>query len=907
MNSNNLQFLEEQEQQEFSQQQQQQQQQQLQGDYQENNNFDTLFTGKLQEMQQIQQQKVKSLEKQIIEKNGLLQEKDQKFQELENDFNYNLQVIEQRDRDIEELVEKMKQLKDILIDKLQQNMQNSINQAINKMENEYQIKQQNLENIINELKEQKQNKEIEHQKQNDRILNDNENLYQQLNNLKQENLEIEKKSQEEILNLRNQITEKNFVIQSLERETENKKSSLTNWEKLMKEKIDDLQTEKQQILSEFQQYKLKHKQKLRELRETGEKRFEDLINENHDKLRKAENQIRDIMLERSHLEMVEKNLKQKLQEKDEKNKKDLDEIEKKARYSIKNLEEDKRQIKNDLEIREFHLKQLNEEKNEFNKKIEILQNKIQELEKQNQEFDKENKLQQGQKLQPIIEEKISKSMRIKASSYSDKQKQTKFSPKAQQKNYPDMENENNQEFFGDDDDQNEVLSQNYEKLFSEDQGPINPIRSLIQKDRDRYMANQSSQNFFSPSRNYSGKFAVYIKKLENDVGNYKILIENMTREMENVSNKVVFQQQEISLKNEEITHLRERVSQMQFDNMNLREKIMTYEKDKTMNFSILPEELGKIKAEIEKKDQEIDNLNKKLSKRNKEIQKLKEERETLIEISNNIRSKLQQYEDGEDNDQANDFDYSQYEKLQAQKEISIQRIQELEEELHRARNQIIRLKELDEKKSQFLEKQKIENQSQKVINHKGTQPMSVLAYNQHQRNREKTKSPPQKQFAQQNQKQPVNKIPKYDNFFDIDDFHQQRLSQFEKDINNFRKSIEDRNPLSINSQQKPIIQRGDNDPRDNTAQYVKVSNRISEGQQKIQDKLKQKQNNAHSQSPKKQLPKLKDFTKMKREFQDEVRLQNIEEQEQNLENTQINQQQQHVLDDIKSSDSFEKL
>lgn len=47
-----------------------------------------------------------------------------------------------------------------------------------------------------------------------------------------------------------------------------------------------------------------------------------------------------------------------------------------------------------------------------------------------------------------------------------------------------------------------------------------------------------------------------MKELEIDNNNYKILIENMTKEMESVSTKLMFSNQELQLAKEENLHLR---------------------------------------------------------------------------------------------------------------------------------------------------------------------------------------------------------------------------------------------------------------------------------------------------------------------------------------------------------------
>ena len=57
--------------------------------------------------------------------------------------------------------------------------------------------------------------------------------------------------------------------------------------------MEALQSEKEAINNEFLKYKIKHKQKLKELRLQAETRFDDLIKENSERLRKLEQDLKE--------------------------------------------------------------------------------------------------------------------------------------------------------------------------------------------------------------------------------------------------------------------------------------------------------------------------------------------------------------------------------------------------------------------------------------------------------------------------------------------------------------------------------------------------------------------------------------------------------------------------------------
>lgn len=249
-----------------------------------------------------------------------------------------------------------------------------------------------------------------------------------------------------------------------------------------------------------------------------------------------------------------------------------------------------------------------------------------------------------------------------------------------------------------DDELNEV--QSYVKMFTDDEGPV---KSIFNK--DKYLqVSEAGGNLMKTSqslKNMSTKYNHAVKQIkdyEAEIQNYKQIIDGMTKDMENVKTKQMLNNQEMNLIKEENMHLRTRISEYQMDLMQYKERLLRQDVDKGgQKFS---EDVAQKLAE---KDAELKKSLDKFSKLKQETDKLRAERDKLIEISNNLRSKLNEVEEhvGQADDEGENLDAQ---KLRSQNEVAYERIQELESTIASMRQEIEKWKKLDEEKQAIIEK-----------------------------------------------------------------------------------------------------------------------------------------------------------------------------------------------------------
>ncbi|EAR87061.2 hypothetical protein TTHERM_00418510 (macronuclear) [Tetrahymena thermophila SB210] len=779
--------------------------------------YEDMVAQKIQELQIIQGQEIKQLKQKLIEKEHIIQDLNDKFNKLEENFNYNLQVIDARDHDISELSAKMIELKQIcdqknfrieelekevqeasrgqdevkdrmaeknrlLYDKIEELKQevkfykNNYNQELLKhkesanrlsnmekimQENEQkvrlelenridQIKQQymteiqKLESLLEQAKRQKETHTSEIQTQNERLLKQNEELLAERIQLKAQLIEKERAQAQEIYERNARVQEALTLAQHAQQEAQNLKQANSGWDVVMREKLQIAQQEKEDILQMLNQHKQKSKQKIQNIREEGERRFEELIRENSARVKRLQQELRDTQQQNDFLSLSEKNLKEKLQEALSSNRREVEEIEHKNNLYLKNLEEDKRQLRNEIQIKEFQNNQLNEEIQREIKKYAMLEQEFKEQSDQLTQLEKENTM--------LIEELVLYKKNFPNVNFGQQMQRRSFYPLQQHQSPFKKEYEQAQG----------QKDESFEKLFSQDMGYVNVGSSLMGNNPH---PQQNFNEHIPLPENRSQPFEQFqkIKELEFDIKTYKDLIEDMTKEMERVKQKLEFNNQELRLSKEECIELRNRVSEQKLDIISMREKLQKYElENKELSKDILEKKTyEQIQQTIKLKDEAIETLKQKNNKYQKEINQLRRERESLSEISAQLKSKCIEYEERLEIGQYGDKGVDPQE-LRAQNQIFIQQLHQMELQLQNCEEELKKWQKIDVEKQQIIEQLKEELiQNNKLFKNKSIPALSVISHYNHMKRQEAA----QKQHPQQ----AFKNIPKYDQFEEIDD------------------------------------------------------------------------------------------------------------------------------------------
>lgn len=91
------------------------------------------------------------------------------------------------------------------------------------------------------------------------------------------------------------------------------------------------------------------------------------MREHGEKIRSLESQNKELLISNEHFAMSERVMKEKQQEMQNKCRREVEELEQKFKLMNKNFEEDRRQLKNDNDIKAFHLKQIADEREAIKK------------------------------------------------------------------------------------------------------------------------------------------------------------------------------------------------------------------------------------------------------------------------------------------------------------------------------------------------------------------------------------------------------------------------------------------------------------------------------------------------------------------------------------------------------------
>jgi hypothetical protein len=180
--------------------------------------LDTILKNKEQELKEIQMMKIRSLEAKLAEKDKNIAGLEQRYADLQQDFNYNLIVIEQRDKDISELCEKMNSLREILEEK---------------------------EKVIISLDEEKKNIQAAFQIDLKRIQEQTRPLYDKIEELKQENKFYKNSHNEETLQLGREVER---LKKALQTEVDEKELTKKNFENSLRQTLEANGKELQQRL-----------------------------------------------------------------------------------------------------------------------------------------------------------------------------------------------------------------------------------------------------------------------------------------------------------------------------------------------------------------------------------------------------------------------------------------------------------------------------------------------------------------------------------------------------------------------------------------------------------------------------------------------------------------------------------
>ncbi|KAL4500403.1 hypothetical protein ABPG72_003354 [Tetrahymena utriculariae] len=958
----------------------------------QNNNTNDQFQTKLLELQQIQIVKIKSLEKILAEKEGQIQFYEQKQYQLEKDFEFNLQVIEERDQDIHELSQKMLNLKQIVEEKnsyinsllqevenqkfnyhqsvqnfedqkgtfyekidqfkfenknlkarlgekideneklknqvseMKKSIDDKIKEALNAanqvaqekiqiLTNQLQILKKENEDSIKQQTEVRRSHDYSIQKQQDKLLLENENYLRMLNDEKLKNIEITKKLNEEISNLKQKIQDQQITVSTQQKEIEGFKASKNTWNALLKEKMEIVNNEKDKLQEKLSTKKHKYQQKLKEQKDSMDRKFQILNEDQNSQIRQFDQIIRELKIENEKLNLQCNNQTILLQDRERKYQKDVEEIEDKFRTFRKNQEQQFKQQINDKNVTDFHLKQKNEELQKWQKENSELKQKLDQFLKQIKEIENENELL----IQEIVkyrkqppnqnQQQQNQNNQIEINGINlDSQRQKK--PQNLQKGKKKINLNSSMQFEEDvlinqkntiqnDSNflQNQIEDESIEKIFTGDEGPVSPLRSknfnldflsnnksasllvnsILLKNKlnphnhtptyQKY--NESLQRKSNQPVGNNSKLQEKIASLESEIEAYRHLIETLALEMENVN------KESYRIKNEN-SELKQRIGELQMDIMNYREKLLKSD--------LIQRTAFEKEQEIEEKDKELQKVQKRVEKHKSEIERLKREREQLISISSDLREKLQEQEDIiEQKDEIitqykdnyifiNKFDMRKPTQLHmSQLEIlTEQGSKQLSNNNNNNNNDLNHpTKEEDEKDLSFnINKnynQKSNNHSQspnrnKNLQNKNTQKYQHSSSNQRSdsKNSKKNTSLEKQSHKKEGTSQKLFKkrLPKYDQFQEIDEFINTNTATKSQRVNNFFNSKNnddnqyydddehEKKQLYIQSLSKPILDRQEDEKQ---AQYIPNSLKATPSQleklEKIQDQKRLQSNN----------------------------------------------------------------
>lgn len=691
----------------------------------DNKDYDYLIKEKEQELREVQTLKIRGLETKVQEKEKQYELLELQYKELQRDFNHNLEVIRERDEDIQELSSHIVQLKE-LFEKKQKEFDSAYGSSqeeaktLKKEVSELRDKQRALYEKIDDLKHENkklkslQSDEVvrnrEEYEKKIKVLQDvireqeetiknstedfnnrlkaisaesaraNENFTKITENFKREKqvltedfsrkleamqqdaqkardefnratnefLAKEKEQHQRIVDLKSKLQESQATREILEKELTELKIKSRTWDSALNEKKDFYQAEIEKLTDKLARVKAKYKNKIEFLNNMSEKKIEDLIRENAARSRRFEEEIKQLAVEREKLVINEKTLRERLQEAEHKFNKELRYYEDRMNQLTRNFEQDHKKLENEKELKDYQINQLNENIRDLQKKLDEALKAEHELTAKANELERENNMMMEElayfrkefpnaKRSPII-------LNLQKATSPNRMKETQFSKTNGGKMHRD--------------------SDNYKKGEIED---IITEKSFIDQDFPEDTEFNSVMNKFSRPGMKQSQSVVKVlndqlEQTKREVEYYKELIEKMRVDVENVRYRMDTNNQELQVNKEENKNLKERITALQLENLNLKEKVLeatnrrneaellvrslTDKKERlTEEIDKLGKELEKLRAQNLKTEEENNALKQKAASAKTEIEKLKTEREQLIEISNNLRSKINKLED----------------------------------------------------------------------------------------------------------------------------------------------------------------------------------------------------------------------------------------------------------------------
>lgn len=708
--------------------------------------IESLINQKEQELREFQHLKIRGLENKVTEKEKQYELLELQYKELQRDFGHNVDVIRERDEDIQELVthitqlkalieskqkefdtvrtgtqeevkaasyelsqlrdkqrslyEKIddlkhenKKLKSLQSDEVQRNREeyekkikilqavireheetiklstDDFNQRLKNLSGDSTKANENFTKIIENVKREKQQLLEEFNKKLDILQTDNQKLRDEFNKSTHDFMAKDQEHHQKFVELKSKLQEAQAHRELAERELTELKVKSGTWDTNLRDKTDFYQREIESLTGKLISTKAKYKNKLNFISGLNEKKIEDLIRDNSERSRRFEEEIKRLVMDNEKLMMSEKMLKERLQEAEHRFNKELRFYEDRIGQLSRNNEQDQKKLANDKELKDYQINQLTEQIRELEKRIAESQKSNNELESKIRELEKENNIMieeiaSQRKEQPHQQNIGRKNLpglslhRIGAS--PGKGKESQFIKNAQ--GHGKIEKEEMM------DDINEILTeksfdQALEDPSSWDQGSVSPLMVSSPLMGSQYPRLQQGTKMLRSNQSVAVKLIHdQLEQAKRDVEYYKDLIEKMRQDMENVRYRMETNNQELNVTKKENEGLKERLTILQLESLNLKEKILDVtnhkneaelmvrtlkEKKERLNEEIdkLSKELEQVRALNIKTEEDNNAIKQKSAAARNEVEKLKAERDQLIEISNNLRSRMNKLEE----------------------------------------------------------------------------------------------------------------------------------------------------------------------------------------------------------------------------------------------------------------------
>ena len=163
-------------------------------------------------------------------------------------------------------------------------------------------------------------------------------------------------------------------------------------ENSLKDRIEAINLEKERLLEKLSKKKLKYKQKIQTLKAAIDKQGEEALRGNAHRVRQLETQLKDYEHEVNRLTIAERNSLEKVRELELRLSRDDQDKDEKINQHFKNIENERRTLRNDIEVKTHMLKVASEEKAALQNKAAQLEKAYAVLESKYFEIEKENKL-----------------------------------------------------------------------------------------------------------------------------------------------------------------------------------------------------------------------------------------------------------------------------------------------------------------------------------------------------------------------------------------------------------------------------------------------------------------------------------------------------------------------------------